>query len=146
MAVAGLILSAIGTGVSVYGQIKGVQAAKDAEAQRKKQMNLDAMRQRREIIRNQNLARATAISTGANTGAFYGSALPGAEGQIAGRAGNQITGSSQNQEIGNNIFAANRRAFDASIISDFGAGMSSLGNGLISNAGTFERVNKVGWF
>lgn len=146
MAVAGLILSAVGTGLSIYGQIQQANAMKDAEAQRQKQMNLDAARQRRQMIRESLWARAQAISTATNQNAAYGSGIPGAYGQISGRTGNQLVASSQNQEIGNNIFAANRRAYDASIISDFGSGLSSLGGMFMQDSGTISRVGRVGYF
>lgn len=146
MAVAGLILSAIGVGVSVYGQIQGAKAQKDAEKQRQKQLNLDAARQRRTAVRNAIWAKSQALSTATSQGANFGSGVPGAYGQIEGRTGNELEASGQNQEIGNNIFAANRRAYNASIISDFGSGLTSLGGLFMQDAGTFKRVGQNGYF
>lgn len=146
MAVAGLVLSAIGTGIGVYGQMQSNNAAKEAEAQRQKQLTLDSMRQRRDVVRNLLLTRAQAVSTAAQQGATGGSALPGAFGQIAGVAGRSTQGITQNQDIGNSIFAANRKAFDASTISGFGSGLTSLGGVLMNDAGTIQRVGQSGGY
>jgi hypothetical protein len=142
----GLIISAIGLGVQTIGQIQQTKAMKQAEAQRQKQANLEATRQRRDIVRNAIMARSTAVSNAANQGAQYGSGLPGGIGQIEGRAGNQQVASEQNQEIGNNIFAANKKYYNASVLTDIGGGLSSLGNMFMSQAATFQRVGQVGYF
>lgn len=146
MAVAGLILQAVGLGVSVVGQINQTSAAKKAEAARQKQMNLEESRRRRDIIRNTIATQAAARNTAANQGALYGSAYPGGQGQIAGRGGDQLVASRQNQDLGNDVFAANKDYYNASVLTDFGAGLSSLGGMLVSNAGTIKRVGQNGFF
>lgn len=145
MAVAGLVIGAIGIGLQVYGQAQQTKAMKAAEAEREKQMNLDAMRQRREIAKNAAMAHATALATATNQGAQFGSALPGAYGQIAGQAGNQFVGVQQNQQIGQNIFKDNMNYYNASVFTDIGSGLQSLGGTMVNNAGTFSRVGGTGW-
>ena len=140
MAAAGLILGAVGLGLQVYGQIQQTKALKAEEAQRKKQMNLDALRQRRDIARNAAMARATALASANAQGAAGGSGIQGGFGKIAGRAGNQTGAVNQNQEIGNKIFDAKQKYYNASVFTDIGSGLFSLGGSLINNAGSFARV------
>lgn len=146
MAVAGLIIGAVGLGLQVYGQMQQTKALKEAEANRKKQLNLDSLRQRREIARNATVAHSQALAAATAQGAAGGSGLQGGYGQIAGRAGQQTVASNQNQEIGNNIFAANTKYYNASVITDIGAGLYSLGGSVMSNAGTFGRVGQNAGF
>lgn len=147
MAAVGLVLSAVGTVMQLRGQRKQTEALKEAEAQRQKQMQLEAQRQRRDTIRNMIMVQTLGISKAVNQGAGAGSsAIGGVVGQASGRAGNEVVGLNQNEQIGNNIFAANRKAYDASIISSFGAGLSSLGGTFMSDAGIFSRVGQTGWF
>lgn len=145
MAVVGMITSVIGLGLNVFGQMQQTQAMKRNEKLRMKQMNLEAMRQRRDIIRNASVARATALNSAAAQGAQYGSGVPGGQGQIQGRAGNQLVAANQNQDIGAGIFKNNRQAYDASVVSSIGGGLQSLGGMFLSNAGTFDRVGQVGY-
>lgn len=140
MAAAGLIIGAVGLGLQVYGQVQQGKAMKEAEANRKKQMNLDALRQRRDIARNATMARSQALAAATNQGAAGGSGLQGGYGQIAGRTGGQTVAVNQNQQIGNNIFNANMKAYNASVFTDIGSGLYSLGGSMMSNAGTFGRV------
>lgn len=146
MAAVGLILQVAGLGLSLYGQSQQTAAMKRAEDARNKQMNLDAQRRRRDVIRNAVYAQAQARNTAASQGALYGSAYPGGQGQISGRAGNQTVESSQNQEIGSDIFAANKDYYNASVYTDIGAGLGSLGGMLVNNAGTIKRVGQNGYF
>jgi hypothetical protein len=111
-------IAAIGVGVGLYGAISGSdaaeqQAAYQAEAlklqkqemeERRKAMDLDARRRRREIIRQGIAARSAALTTTTAQGANFGSALPGAYGGIEGRTGTNLQGVNQNQEIGGRIF------------------------------------------
>ena len=75
MAMVGGLLQVVGLGLSIYGQIQQANAQKAAERDRQKQMQLDAMRKRRDIVRNMIMARATALQHAAFQGAMYGSGL-----------------------------------------------------------------------
>jgi len=153
-AVAGLGLSAYGTVQSAQAQSQSAQLSqqqirlqRQAEAERKKAMELDAIRQRREIIRRSIAARSVATATATNQGAQYGSALPGAYGGISGQTGVKELALNQNLEIGQNIFGINNQ------ISRIGgqitglqssaatyAGLSSFGFALAQNAGTIGNI------
>lgn len=131
------------------------------EAQRKQQMELDAMRQKREIIRQGLAARAQALATATAQGASRGSGLQGGYGQIEGQVGTNTLATTQNEQIGSNIFNINAAARTGlsgaynSLSSAYGAmasaqGMGALGAGLSSLGGTVLRnvgtITKIGSF
>ena len=134
MAAAAITLgSAVVGGVMQYqGQKKMIQAQQRAERLRERQMNLQAMRERREVVRNSILARATALATTTAQGASApgSSALGGAYGQIGGDAGRQTLAINQNQEIGKRIFAANRQYFAGSQTMGLGSAVTGIGSAI----------------
>lgn len=154
IAAVGVAASVAGTAVQYMGAQKQAKAQKQlvaaqqqAENSRQQQMNLDATRKKREIIRQAQVARAQAVSTANAQGAGDSSALMGAEGAISGQSGVNYLGVSQNQQIGNDIFAANASAgrarsaeADAGSMMALGGGISSLGGALVKNSGTIARV------
>lgn len=71
---------------------------------RRQQMNLDAERRKRDVIRNAQVAHANATAVGYNQGAGNSSALSGATSGIAGQAATMTKGIADNQELGNNLF------------------------------------------
>jgi hypothetical protein len=167
IAAASLAVAATGAVVSYQGakanaaatkaasdaQIKGQQ---ESEALRQKQLNLDATRRKREIMRASVAARSAALAqtTAQGAGAPGGSALAGAYGSIAGRTGVNTLGVSQNQEIGNSMFDVHQQqlasyqqaaasAASAQGMMALGSGLSSMGGAALANAGT---IGKVGTF
>lgn len=157
-AVGAIGLAVAGTGA--YLQNKGQKAAAEAnsralleqqeiEKQRQKQVELDAARRKREIVRQQVAARAYALSATTNAGASYGSALPGAYGGVGGRTGVNELGINQALEIGGNIAESNqsiltnyRAAAAGNATAQFGQGLFSLGGAILSNQGAFSRVGQ----
>lgn len=131
----GLAIAAIGTGVAVKGQMDVAEATQDAEKLRKKQMNLDAMRRRREIARQAILARSQALSNATAQGAGEGSGLQGGYGQISGEAGRATLETNQSQTIGSGIFDANARAAKGEGITAIGGGLRSLGGDIAGSSG-----------
>lgn len=134
-------------------QQAAIAAQEKAEELRKQQMELDATRRTREIIRQSTAARSAALAITTAQGAAYegGSAVPGAYGSIAGRTGVNELGVSQNLEIGEGMFAAHmdqlgayRRAADAQSQMAMWAGIGSLGNSLISNSTTIGKIGDYG--
>lgn len=117
-----LSLTALSIGLQAAGLFGGMSARKDQNAatqaqiqaqmelerQRKRQMELEAQRRNLEIIRNQQRARSVALSSSTNQGASGGSGLQGGYGQISGQAGTQLLATSQNLEIGRNMFNINQ--------------------------------------
>lgn len=130
MAAAITLGSAVVGGVLQYkGQQKMIAAQQKAERLRERQMNLQAMRERREVIRNSILARSTALATTTAQGAAApgSSALGGVYGQIGGDRGRQTLAINQNQEIGKGIFAANRQYFAGSQTMGLGSAVTGIG-------------------
>lgn len=143
MLIASLALGAIGTGVQVVGAQKQVEAQKKAERERKRAMELDARRKNLEILRNQQKARALALTAANAQGASFGSTLEGAYGQISGQTNTNAAGVFQNLEIGRNIFDANMDLASAQGISSLGQGFSSLGSSLFSTSQAFGRLGTL---
>lgn len=142
--------------------VQAVQAQQDVEKASQTQMNLDASRRQREIIRNSVVARSQALSAETNAGASGpgGSTVGGIEGNISGQTGVNLLGVTQNQEIGNAIFgyhndqlnAYKQAALDGYVpataqfpndsgtTAALGAGLGSLGGSLVKNEGTIDKA------
>lgn len=156
IAVAGLAVAGAGAAISysaakqnASAQQAALTAEQQATALQQQQMNLNATRQKREIIRQSVAARSAALSQTTAQGAAGpgGSSLSGAYGSIAGREGTNYEGVDQAQQIGTGIFAAHAAQLDAyksaasaQSFGALGAGLSSFGGAMVSNAGIFGKV------
>ncbi len=136
--------SAIGSLAGVAGSVMSAQAQSKAERIRKRQMDLDTIRRRREILRQGIFARSQALATAVSQGADKGSGLQGGYAGISGAVGRQTLAESQNYQLGNQMFDANRQNAQGQIVSNIGGGLQSLGSSILSNYGTFERIGWVG--
>ena len=121
---------AIGAVIGVFGQFQQAKAAKKAEKAREKQMNLDVQRKRREAVRQAMSARATALSNATAQGAQAGSGLQGGYGQIGGDLGRNMMALNQDQQLGRQVFAANRQYASAGAMIGLGQGISSASDSL----------------
>jgi hypothetical protein len=83
------------------------EESRKAEMLRARQMELDATRQRRDVIRNYIRTSAAAKAAAFAQGAEKGSGLSGGLAQIFGDYGRDLLATGQNLEIGRGIFAAN---------------------------------------
>jgi len=152
------LIMAAGMAISAFGAYKSYEAAKETnaaqnritsleqktEAQRKQAMELDTRRKQLEAIRNQQKARAMALTTATSQGASQGSGLQGAYGQFSGDVGTDLLGLSQNLQMNRNIFDINSQISrekmsiaDSSTKAAFGAGLSSLGGSIFSAGKSF---------
>lgn len=139
---AGLAATAIGTGVQYAGQKRTTSALKRAERAREKQQGLEASRARRQAVRQSIIQRSLSLVTAANQGAAIGSSgVQGGQAGITATAGRDIQAVNQNEQIGSDIFAANRAYYSASGVTSAGQGLTSLGGALISNIGPIERLS-----
>lgn len=86
-------------------------------------------------------ARAQALSSATNQGAQAGSVLEGAYGSISGQAGNTSTGVTQNQLLGNEVFAANAQYAAGSSRAATGQAFQSLGGSILNNQ---QQLTNVG--
>jgi hypothetical protein len=140
IAALGIGLGAIGTGVQVMGAMKAAKAAEKAEDLRERQMNLDAMRQKRKIIREAIMQKSIATANATAQGAQDSSGLKGGIAQVTQDAGTQMSYTNKSQEIGSSLFDANREQTQGQSMSSFGSGLSSLGGTLVQNSQTISRL------
>ena len=72
---------------------------------RRQQMNLDAVRRKRDILRNAQVAGASSTAKSYGQGAGFSSFAAGAQSSISGAAGTQTTGIELNRQFGEAMFA-----------------------------------------
>lgn len=126
------------------------------------QMNLDATRRQREILRQSAAARSAALTSMTASGASApgSSATGGVAGAVAGREGVNLLGVTQNQDAGAAIFGQHAIMFDAykrineesyvppamqlpnnsASLMATGQGLSSLGGVMIKSEGLFSKI------
>lgn len=129
----GLALSATGVATSYAGSKQAAEGQEKAERARKKQMQLDVMRRRREAIRESIVARSTALTNATAQGAGEGSGLQGGYGQISQVMGQSLVAGQQNLALGNEIFDANTQTAQGQTVAAFGAGAANIGGVLMDN-------------
>lgn len=147
--VGGLALSAVGT----MQQMSAAQDAEKAqntiignqqkaESARQQSMLLDADRRKREMVRQGIIARSQALTVGTSQGASFGSALPGAMGQINSELAFNYQGVNNAVSLGTDIFNANQGVLQgrrdeaaAGTKAAMGQGLSSMGGKLASVSG-----------
>lgn len=153
-AAVGLGLAAVGAATSAYSSYQqneanqaSIAAQQQAEAIRRRAMEVDNERRRRQYIRESMIARATGLSNATNRGASQSSAVPGIYGQIGGRTAFGITGLNDALVTGRGLFDANQDLFaarsaasSAGAVGDLGRGLTSLGGALMSNYGAVDRI------
>ena len=135
-------MSAYGTVASAQAQGQQAKAQKRAEGARQAAQDLDARRRRRKIIREQIQARAQSLATATAQGGATSSSVEGAFATSAGNAQTAISGVNQNQQLGNEVFAANQQYAQASGQAATGAAISQIGGNIYQNAGTIGRVGQ----
>lgn len=119
---------AIGSILGAVGAMKQAKASAKAEKARQRQMQLEAMRKRREIVREGVRARSEALSNATAQGAAEGSGLQGGYGQIAGTVNRGLSANVQDESLANTVFKANRQYASAGGLIAIGQGISSLGS------------------
>lgn len=137
---AGAAATAVGVGAQVFGMVRAQKGEKRAEQIRKAQMDLESQRERRSVVRQANVARAAALSNATAQGAQDGSGLAGGQAQISGQAGTAISATNQNQQLGGQMFSANRMISSGNTMSSIGSGIQSLGGALVQNSQTIGRL------
>ncbi len=79
------------------------------------------------------IARANAQANATSRGAADGSTLGGLYGQAFNEAGGAITGITQNQELGTEIFAANAQGAKGQSQAAMGGALTSVGGMVLNN-------------
>jgi hypothetical protein len=139
LAMVGLGLAAAGTGANVYGQTKQAAASKQAERIRQRQMRVQADRERRQAIREGMQARAMANTNLSNQGGAFGSAQGGLS-QVVSNAGQRVSDTNVNQNLGEALFRANDKLSQGKMISGIGSSVAALGTQMIGSADQINRV------
>lgn len=142
-----LLIAAIGLGLSAAGAFeqftgakKAEKGAERAENARQAAQNLDAQRRKRQIIRDAQLARSQALANATAQGAQEGSGLQGGLAQISGEKNDSILGVNLNQQLGNEVFAANKQQRQGQSQANVGQAIQSVGGAIMQNRGAIERV------
>lgn len=131
-------VTAIGGILGAVGQMKMAKASAKAEKLRQRQMNLEAMRKKREIVREGVRARSEALSNATAQGGAEGTGLQGGLAQVTGQVNRNILATEQDRIIGNKIFKANQQYAKAGGLVALGQGISSLGS--VFSSGNFVRA------
>ena len=149
----GVAASAGGLARSLFGRGGGdstvANLATQENALRQQQMNVEATRRTRDVIRNAQTATAQSEATAYSQGAGNSSSLEGVRGSISGTAGTNIQGIEWNREISNAMFTLNAQrgeALQRKSASDANFyGQQNFLNGLSKSAGGIGRLADLGW-
>lgn len=142
------IIAGIGLAIGAFGAYKQYEGQKDAEKEQKKQeklrqqqMNLDAMRRRRQVLRQMALARAQSRANAAGQGVQGGdSAVLGGQYQAVATAAGNLQGINQSQEIGAGLFQSNSALASAQGTAALGQQIGGFGMQVAQNSQTIARV------
>lgn len=141
IAATGLALSAASTIGGVVSARKAAKADEKAEGARQQAMNLDAQRRKRAVVREMQMQQSLALSNATVQGAAQGSGVQGAMAGAQAQGMTNITGITQQQALGNQVFAANRQSTRARSSAATWEGVGTLGGAMVRNAGT---INSIG--
>jgi len=138
IAVAGLVIAAAGTAVTVQQQAKaGRLERKRADAQAKADA-LASRRARLRTIREQRIKRGQLQAQGAAAGTAGGSGQFGGEASLGAQAASDLGFQTQTFNIGRKISAFNKKISRTQTVSAIGAGAAKVGGAVFSNAGVIS--------
>ena len=125
------------------------QLVTQENAIRQVQMNLEATRRTRDVIRNAQTATANSEAAAYSQGAGNSSSLEGVRGSIAGTAGTNIQGIEQNRALSDIMFGLNKARGQAlqdnSASQSRAYGMQTLLGTLAKSGGTLGKLADYGW-
>jgi len=131
----GLAASVIGTGVSVYGQMKATEAANKRARLQERMEQMRAKRAMAKEMRERALLQSQSIARGYAQGAGGSSSLYGATSNIASQSASNVLGINQGLSFSRQTTQLNTQIANAEMISNLGSGLSSLGGTAMSVAG-----------
>lgn len=135
-----------GTALTYMGQKKAAAGAERAERLRERQMNLQAARDRRQTVRQAIIARSQALASATSQGAEGGSGIQGGMSQVTAQSASNIQGINQGQQIGSQMFAANRQISQGNSQSALGGAIQGIGTLFAQNVyGQPNDVNNRVW-
>lgn len=150
----GIGVAAVGVGVMAYGAVTSNQNAhaqldnqKEQQQLQQQQNDVNATRQQRQMIREGIVARANATAASTNQGSQLGSGLEGAISQTSAQVASNVGAVGQNLAFGQAALALKQssteiqgRSADSAMVGQIGSGLTSLGGGMIKNAGEIQKV------
>ena len=139
IAVAGLALAAIGTGVQFVAGRKQARAGRAAAKEQERLAALEARRARRRTIREGRIQRGALLAQAVGTGA-QGSGLASAPARIASQVGANLAFSGQSEAIGKNITKFGIKASKAASLGAIGAGIAGIGGAAFSGSEQFAEI------
>ena len=134
------IAAVASAGVSYYGQQVSAEAQKEQEQLRKRQLNLEAARQRRQVAREAAQQRAIALTQGVAQGGQGSSGVAGSLADIGNTANQNILGINQGQQIGRQMFNAQRGEARGDSISAVGSAIGTLGEGASNSLQLYAKL------
>lgn len=138
---------------SNYGfSVKESALSQQEQAVRQRLAQMEILRARRDLIRNSQLARATAVSRAASSGAQYGSSLVGALGDInvqttlqSAEIGTNAQASAEQFRIKNSLFdLANAQGKANSVFGSRLAKLQEQGAQLQGSNATYSAIGQIG--
>jgi hypothetical protein len=138
----GVASSLAGTAVSFMGQMNAQKEAKKQAAIARTQVNLEASRNRRQIIRQAMIARSEATSNATAQGAAKGSGLAGGLAQATAESGANVSNVNLGQQLSEQMYKSKIRASNAETLSSIGSGLSSLGGAFTTNQQEIGRLGE----
>src|SRR5690606_31402121 len=142
-AVAGGISAAAGvagTVMQAVGANKMADAQERAERVRQTQMDLEAQREKRAMVRRAVITRAQVQNAAGATDQPNSTGLQGGLGNITSQTGQNIQGVNTGQQLGQAMFGINRQISSGQTLASIGGAVSGIGNQIASNFETFNRV------
>lgn len=138
MAVAAAVVGAVSGVVGAVGAVRSAKAQRQVQAAQQRQQTLSTQRSRRQAIRQAQIARAGAVSAGANLGGLFGSSLQGGLTSASSQLGGGLGFSSQMSGLSANINTAQRSAARWGTISQLGFGLFNALGGLSNASNAFS--------
>jgi hypothetical protein len=125
-----LLATIVGGFLQYKGAQKQQKASMKAETIRKKQMDFEAMRARRQALRESMVARAQAMQGASDQGASFGSAIVGGVSQVSGQAGSNVRAINVGQDLGTQMFKANMDYSKAGGLINLGGLFGTIGGAM----------------
>ena len=117
------VIGAVSGVVGAIGAVQSAAAQRRAVDLQERQQQVATRRSRRQAIRQAQIARANAISAGANLGGLFGSSLQGGVSSLSSQLGSEMGFSTQMSGLSRDISSAQRSAARWGAISQLGFGL-----------------------
>ena len=117
----------VGTGMQLYSSFTQASAQKKAMKAQERARQLASMRERRNLIRQRQVAMAQAQQGGVNAGAAGSSALAGVMGSLGSQGLSDVADNQRYDQLGNRTYRANKDYMNAGTWGILGQAVASIG-------------------